>query len=58
MSEVRNETTTDFRREELGAPQIVDRSTFHADLDPLRIREGSRKRRRCHGGRTPAAPHG
>jgi predicted dithiol-disulfide oxidoreductase (DUF899 family) len=30
---------TDFLRDELGTPKIVDRSTFHAELDALRIRE-------------------
>src|SRR5499427_2734959 len=29
----------DFIRDELGAPKIVDRSTFQAELDALRIRE-------------------
>jgi hypothetical protein len=32
-------TTTDFMRDELGAPKVVDRSTFHAELDALRVRE-------------------
>ena len=30
---------TDLRRDELGAPKIVDRSTFQAELDDLRLRE-------------------
>jgi predicted dithiol-disulfide oxidoreductase (DUF899 family) len=30
---------TDVMRDELGAPQVVDRSTFQAELDALRIRE-------------------
>jgi hypothetical protein len=30
---------TDFMRDELGAPKVVDRSTFHAELDALRVRE-------------------
>ena len=29
----------DFKSSELGAPKIVDRSTFQAELDALRIRE-------------------
>jgi predicted dithiol-disulfide oxidoreductase (DUF899 family) len=29
----------DFIRDELGASKIVDRSTFQAELDALRIRE-------------------
>jgi predicted dithiol-disulfide oxidoreductase (DUF899 family) len=30
---------TDFMRDELGAPKIVDRSTFQTELDALRVRE-------------------
>ena len=30
---------TDFMRDELGAPKIVNRSTFQAELDTLRVRE-------------------
>ena len=30
---------TDIVRDELGAPKIVDRSTFQVELDALRIRE-------------------
>jgi hypothetical protein len=30
---------TDFMKDEPGAPQIVDRSTFQAELDALRVRE-------------------
>ena len=30
---------TNFMRDELGAPKIVDRSTFQAELDELRVRE-------------------
>src|SRR6202051_3366196 len=29
----------DINRDELGVPKIVDRSTFQADLDALRVRE-------------------
>src|SRR5579859_1761799 len=29
----------DFMKDELGTPKIVDRSTFHAELDALRVRE-------------------
>jgi hypothetical protein len=32
-------TMTDFLRDELQAPKVVDRSTFHAELDALRVRE-------------------
>ena len=50
---------TDFMRDELGAPKIVDRSTFQAELDALRVREKAHtQRRRRHCGRPPAAPHG
>ncbi|HTV27673.1 MAG TPA: DUF899 family protein [Xanthobacteraceae bacterium] len=30
---------TDIARDELGAPQVVDRSTFQTELDALRVRE-------------------
>jgi len=30
---------TDFMRDEIGAPKIVDRATFQAELDALRVRE-------------------
>ena len=30
---------TDFMKGELGAPQVVDRATFQAELDALRVRE-------------------
>ena len=32
-------TMTDFLRDELSAPAVVDRSTFQAELDALRVRE-------------------
>ena len=32
-------TVTDLMRDELGAPKIVDRATFQAELDVLRVRE-------------------
>ena len=35
---------TDFMRDELGAPQVVDRSTFQAELDALRVREKAHTR--------------
>jgi Bacterial protein of unknown function (DUF899) len=35
---------TDFMRDELGAPRVVDRSTFHAELEALRIRERAHAR--------------
>ena len=34
----------DFRRDELEAPKIVDRSTFQAELDALRVREKAHTR--------------
>jgi len=34
----------DISREELGAPKIVDRSTFQAELDALRVREKAHTR--------------
>jgi predicted dithiol-disulfide oxidoreductase (DUF899 family) len=37
-------TMTVFMRDELGAPKVVDRSTFHAELDALRIREKAHTR--------------
>src|ERR1700732_1302511 len=35
----RERTMEDIMRDELGAPRIVDRSTFQAELDALRVRE-------------------
>jgi predicted dithiol-disulfide oxidoreductase (DUF899 family) len=35
---------TDFMKDELGAPKIVDRSTFQAELDALRVREKAHTR--------------
>ncbi len=37
-------TMTDIMRDELGAPEIVDRATFHAELDALRVREKAHTR--------------
>ena len=34
----------DFMRDGLGAPKIVDRSTFQAELDALRVREKAHTR--------------
>ena len=34
----------DFNRDELGAPRVVDRSTFQAELDALRLREKAHTR--------------
>jgi len=34
----------DIMRNELGAPKIVDRSTFQAELDALRVREKAHTR--------------
>ena len=31
-------------RDELGAPRVVDRNTFQAELDALRVREKARTR--------------
>jgi predicted dithiol-disulfide oxidoreductase (DUF899 family) len=39
MNEVSKGTMTDFMRDELGVPRAVDRSTFQAELDALRVRE-------------------
>ena len=35
---------TDFMRDELGTPKVVDRSTFQAELDALRLREKAHMR--------------
>jgi hypothetical protein len=37
-------TMTDFMRDEVGAPKVVDRSIFHAELDALRVRSPSGSR--------------
>jgi hypothetical protein len=37
-------TMTDLMRDGLRAPNVVDRSTFHAELDALRVREKARTR--------------
>jgi predicted dithiol-disulfide oxidoreductase (DUF899 family) len=37
-------TMQDFKSDELGAPKIVDRSTFQAELDALRVREKAHTR--------------
>lgn len=42
---------TDFMKGELGAPQVVDRATFQAELDALRVREKAH----THEGDTIAA---
>ena len=34
----------DIMRDELGEPKIVDRSTFQAELDALRVREKAHTR--------------
>jgi predicted dithiol-disulfide oxidoreductase (DUF899 family) len=34
----------DFTKDELAVPKIVDRSTFHAELDALRAREKAHTR--------------
>ena len=34
----------EFKRGELGAPKVVDRSTFQAELDALRLREKAHTR--------------
>jgi hypothetical protein len=34
----------DIMRDELGAPKIVDRSTFQAELDVLRVRAKTQTR--------------
>jgi predicted dithiol-disulfide oxidoreductase (DUF899 family) len=43
----------DIMRERLGAPKIVDRSTFQAELDGLRVREKAH----THEGDAIAAAH-
>jgi predicted dithiol-disulfide oxidoreductase (DUF899 family) len=35
---------TDFRRDEIAAPKVVDRATFQAELDALRVREKAHTR--------------
>jgi predicted dithiol-disulfide oxidoreductase (DUF899 family) len=35
---------TDSMKDELGAPKVVDRSTFQAELDELRVREKAHTR--------------
>jgi predicted dithiol-disulfide oxidoreductase (DUF899 family) len=40
----RERTTKDSMSDELGAPKIVDRSTFQAELDALRLREKAHTR--------------
>src|SRR6202161_2190721 len=35
---------TDIMRDELGAPKIIDRSAFQAELDALRVREKAHTR--------------
>ena len=42
----------DITRDELGAPKIVDRSTFQAELDTLRVREKAH----THEKATPLQP--
>jgi predicted dithiol-disulfide oxidoreductase (DUF899 family) len=42
--EEKGRTMTDISRDELGAPKIVDRSTFQAELDVLRVREKAHTR--------------
>jgi predicted dithiol-disulfide oxidoreductase (DUF899 family) len=40
----RERTMKDIMRDELGAPKIVDRSSFQAELDALRVREKAHTR--------------
>ena len=40
----RERTMKDIMRDEFGAPKIVDRSTFQAELDALRVREKAHTR--------------
>jgi predicted dithiol-disulfide oxidoreductase (DUF899 family) len=44
MTDVRKGTMKDVMRAELGAPKIVDRNTFQAELDALRVREKAQTR--------------
>ncbi len=53
--ELTERTMVDIMRDELGAPKIVDRATFQAELDALRVRETAHTR---EGSCPPAAPHG
>ena len=48
----------DIVRDELGAPEIVDRSVFEAELDALRVREKAHPRRRRDCSHAPAAADG
>src|SRR5215472_10512729 len=49
----------DTMAHQLGAPRVVDRSTFHAELDALRVREKAHTREGdAIAGRPPTAPHG
>src|SRR5438876_5313021 len=41
---LKERTMKDIMREELGAPKIVDRSTFQTELDALRVREKAHTR--------------
>ena len=50
---------TDFMRDELGAPKIVGRSIFQAELDALRVREKAHTREGdAIAAAQPTAPHG
>ena len=45
MTEVRKgKNDENIMRDELGTPKAVDRSTFHAELDALRVREKAHTR--------------
>ena len=48
----------DIMRDQLAAPKIVDRSTFQAELDALRVREKVHTREGDAVAATPTAPHG
>src|ERR1700728_2710506 len=41
-SVAKERTMKDITRDELGAPKIVDRNTFQAELDAVRVREKAR----------------
>jgi predicted dithiol-disulfide oxidoreductase (DUF899 family) len=42
--ELTERTMNDIMRDELGAPKVVDRATFQAELDALRVREKAHTR--------------
>jgi predicted dithiol-disulfide oxidoreductase (DUF899 family) len=50
---------TNIVRDKLGAPKVVDRATFQAELDALQIREKAHTREGdAIAAARPTAPHG